>query len=35
MGKNHKSKCHWTEDEDKKLTEAVRIHGGRNWKKIA
>jgi hypothetical protein len=34
-GNNAKVKGHWTEGEDKKLTEAVRINGGKNWKKIA
>ena len=35
LGHNNKVKGHWTEMEDKKLTEAVRINGGKNWKKIA
>ena len=35
VGHNNKIKGHWTEQEDKKLTEAVRINGGKNWKKIA
>tara|TARA_B110000285_G_C15083644_1_gene594931 strand:- start:1390 stop:1530 length:141 start_codon:yes stop_codon:yes gene_type:complete len=30
-----KIKGHWTQQEDKKLTEAVRINGGKNWKQIA
>jgi hypothetical protein len=30
-----KVKGHWTQVEDKKLTEAVRINGGKNWKQIA
>ncbi len=30
-----KAKGHWTEEEDKKLTEAVRANNGKNWKKIA
>ena len=30
-----KVKGHWTQAEDKKLTEAVRINGGKNWKQIA
>jgi len=30
-----KIKGHWTEQEDKKLTESVAINGGKNWKKIA
>lgn len=34
-GARAKVKGHWTEEEDKKLTEAVRINGGKNWKKIA
>ena len=34
-GSRSKVKGHWTEEEDKKLTEAVRINGGKNWKKIA
>lgn len=34
-GGRAKVKGHWTEEEDKKLTEAVRINGGKNWKKIA
>ena len=34
-GNNAKVKGHWTEGEDMKLTEAVRINGGKNWKKIA
>jgi hypothetical protein len=25
----------WTEDEDKKLKDGVREHGGKNWKAIA
>ena len=25
----------WTADEDKRLIEAVQLHGGRNWKAIA
>jgi hypothetical protein len=35
LGTNAKIKGHWTENEDKKLTEAVRINGGKNWKEIA
>lgn len=31
----HKAKGHWTAQEDKLLTEAVRQHAGKNWKKIA
>jgi hypothetical protein len=34
-GNNAKVKGHWTEVEDKKLTEAVKINGGKNWKRIA
>jgi hypothetical protein len=34
-GKACKAKGHWTEEEDKKLTEAVRLNNGKNWKKIA
>ena len=34
-GKACKAKGHWTEEEDKKLTEAVRQNNGKNWKKIA
>lgn len=34
-GPNVKIKGHWTEEEDKKLTEAVMANGGKNWKKIA
>ena len=30
-----KSKGHWTANEDRLLTEAVRKQGGKNWKKIA
>ena len=30
-----KVKGHWTQIEDKKLTEAVRLNGGKNWKQIA
>lgn len=30
-----KAKGHWTEEEDTKLTKAVEIYGGKNWKKIA
>jgi myb proto-oncogene protein len=26
---------HWTADEDKKLKDAVRVHGGKNWGAIA
>ena len=33
--KAFKAKGHWTEEEDKKLTEAVRLNNGKNWKKIA
>lgn len=34
-GMRGKVKGHWTEEEDKKLEEAVRVNGGKNWKKIA
>ena len=34
-GKNYKSKGHWTEEEDRKVTNSVRLNGGKNWKKIA
>jgi hypothetical protein len=27
--------CKWTADEDKKLKDAVRVHGGKNWERIA
>ena len=30
-----KAKGHWTEAEDKKLAEAVKINKGKNWKRIA
>ena len=32
---NVKAKGHWTEAEDKKLAEAVKVNKGKNWKKIA
>ena len=32
---NIKPKHHWTEEEDAILSEAVKQHKGRNWKKIA
>lgn len=32
---NVKAKGHWTEQEDKKLAEAVKQNKGKNWKKIA
>jgi transcriptional activator Myb len=33
--RNQKVKGHWTAQEDKVLSEAVRTHQGKNWKKIA
>jgi hypothetical protein len=27
--------CKWTEDDDLKLKNAVRAHGGKNWEGIA
>lgn len=31
-GNHVKVKGHWTQIEDKKLTEAVKLNGGKNWK---
>lgn len=33
--KTGKIKGHWTEEEDKLLTEAVTKYGGKSWKRIA
>lgn len=35
QGKNARPKGHWTEDEDRLLTEAVREFAGKSWKSIA
>ena len=35
QGKNARPKGHWTEDEDRLLTEAVRDYAGKSWKSIA
>ena len=34
-GKNVRMKGHWTEEEDRLLTDAVKEFSGKNWKSIA